>query len=205
MVVTVDGVIRIGNEAQEPDLFWALKGGGGGTFGDGGQVGAFWHAYTSAWLPATLLQPSNRSLLVEAWFLGFEQAGGSRAIGLQLSSSVGLRIGELTEPQMDGLLLAVANDTQIDRLVGPERADPLCQIARVLDLVAVDSCDDVTRFQAGQRRRASLLRLCHERANSGFQSEAISNFLGDGLDLNAEPATRDMTASLQLRDDACHR
>lgn len=32
-VVTADGVIRIVNAAQEPDLFWALKGGGGGTFG----------------------------------------------------------------------------------------------------------------------------------------------------------------------------
>lgn len=32
-VVTADGVTRIVNENREPDLFWALKGGGGGTFG----------------------------------------------------------------------------------------------------------------------------------------------------------------------------
>ncbi len=32
-VVTADGVVRIVNAVQEPDLFWALKGGGGGTFG----------------------------------------------------------------------------------------------------------------------------------------------------------------------------
>lgn len=32
-VVTADGVARIVNASQEPDLFWALKGGGGGTFG----------------------------------------------------------------------------------------------------------------------------------------------------------------------------
>jgi FAD/FMN-containing dehydrogenase len=32
-VVTADGVIRVVNAAREPDLFWALKGGGGGTFG----------------------------------------------------------------------------------------------------------------------------------------------------------------------------
>ncbi|HEY1612678.1 MAG TPA: FAD-binding oxidoreductase [Rhizomicrobium sp.] len=31
-VVTADGAIRTVNHAQEPDLFWALKGGGGGTF-----------------------------------------------------------------------------------------------------------------------------------------------------------------------------
>src|SRR5215475_13291402 len=32
-IVTADGVIRTVNAAREPDLFWALKGGGGGTFG----------------------------------------------------------------------------------------------------------------------------------------------------------------------------
>ena len=32
-VVTADGTVRIVNAFQDPDLFWALKGGGGGTFG----------------------------------------------------------------------------------------------------------------------------------------------------------------------------
>ena len=32
-IVTADGTVRIANEARNPDLFWALKGGGGGTFG----------------------------------------------------------------------------------------------------------------------------------------------------------------------------
>lgn len=32
-VVTADGQIRVANAATNPDLFWALKGGGGGTFG----------------------------------------------------------------------------------------------------------------------------------------------------------------------------
>jgi FAD/FMN-containing dehydrogenase len=32
-VVTADGVVRVANPFQNPDLFWALKGGGGGTFG----------------------------------------------------------------------------------------------------------------------------------------------------------------------------
>jgi FAD/FMN-containing dehydrogenase len=36
--------------------------------GDGGQVGAFWHAYTSAWMPAALLEPQNQPQLVDAWF-----------------------------------------------------------------------------------------------------------------------------------------
>lgn len=32
-IVTPDGQYRIANECQNPDLFWALRGGGGGTFG----------------------------------------------------------------------------------------------------------------------------------------------------------------------------
>lgn len=32
-IVTADGVVRTVNASQEPDLFWALKGGGGGSFG----------------------------------------------------------------------------------------------------------------------------------------------------------------------------
>jgi FAD/FMN-containing dehydrogenase len=32
-VVTADGVVRIANACTHPDLFWALKGGGGGTLG----------------------------------------------------------------------------------------------------------------------------------------------------------------------------
>ena len=32
-VVTADGMVRVANACSNPDLFWALKGGGGGTFG----------------------------------------------------------------------------------------------------------------------------------------------------------------------------
>ena len=32
-VVTADGVVRIANACTNPDLFWALKGGGGGSLG----------------------------------------------------------------------------------------------------------------------------------------------------------------------------
>ena len=32
-IVTADGAVRIANACTHPDLFWALKGGGGGTFG----------------------------------------------------------------------------------------------------------------------------------------------------------------------------
>lgn len=32
-VVTADGILRVANACANPDLFWALRGGGGGTFG----------------------------------------------------------------------------------------------------------------------------------------------------------------------------
>src|SRR5690606_19233165 len=32
-VVTADGAVRVVNAQRHPDLFWALKGGGGGSFG----------------------------------------------------------------------------------------------------------------------------------------------------------------------------
>ncbi|HUX73424.1 MAG TPA: FAD-binding protein [Steroidobacteraceae bacterium] len=32
-IVTADGQVRVVNACREPDLFWAIKGGGGGTFG----------------------------------------------------------------------------------------------------------------------------------------------------------------------------
>jgi len=45
--------------AAPTDFWWT---------GDGDTVGAFWHAYTSAWMPATLLETRNQAGLVDAWF-----------------------------------------------------------------------------------------------------------------------------------------
>jgi FAD/FMN-containing dehydrogenase len=54
--------------ASWTDFWWS---------GDGGQVGAFWHAYTSAWLPSTLLEPLSRPRLVAAWFAASRHWGVS--------------------------------------------------------------------------------------------------------------------------------
>ena len=51
-------------EATPGDFWWS---------GDGDQVGIFWHAYTSAWMPATLLAPANQAKLVDAWFAASRQ------------------------------------------------------------------------------------------------------------------------------------
>jgi FAD/FMN-containing dehydrogenase len=44
--------------ARPTDFLWA---------GNADEVGAFWHAYLSAWMPASLLKPQNRARLVDAW------------------------------------------------------------------------------------------------------------------------------------------
>ncbi len=45
--------------------------------GDGGQVGVFWYAFTSAWLPKTLLKPQNQATLVDALFAASRHHGFS--------------------------------------------------------------------------------------------------------------------------------
>ncbi len=55
-------------EAAPGDYWWS---------GDGDQVGVFWHAYTSAWLPASLLEPANQARLVDAWFAASRHWGVS--------------------------------------------------------------------------------------------------------------------------------
>jgi len=45
--------------AAPTDFWWT---------GNTNEAGTFWHAYTSAWLPASLLKPANQTRLVDAWF-----------------------------------------------------------------------------------------------------------------------------------------
>jgi FAD binding domain/Berberine and berberine like len=58
------------------DHFWWIS--------DASQVGSFWYALTSAWLPAALLRPQNQSRFVDAWF------AASRHWELALQFSKGL-------------------------------------------------------------------------------------------------------------------
>jgi FAD/FMN-containing dehydrogenase len=45
--------------------------------GDADQVGVFWYAYGSVWMPASLLEPQNRARLVDAWFAASRHWGVS--------------------------------------------------------------------------------------------------------------------------------
>ncbi len=61
--------------ASPTDFWWT---------GDGNLAGAFWYAYTSAWLPASLLKPQNQPRLVDAWF------AASRHWGVEVAFNKGL-------------------------------------------------------------------------------------------------------------------
>jgi FAD/FMN-containing dehydrogenase len=54
--------------APTSDFWWS---------GDGDQVGLYWHAYTSVWLPASLLKPGGQARLVDAWFAASRHQGVS--------------------------------------------------------------------------------------------------------------------------------
>jgi hypothetical protein len=69
------GVADFRPGANADDFWWA---------GDGGQVGAYWYAFQTAWLPQSLLQPPNRAQLVDAWF------NATRRHSLELQFSKGL-------------------------------------------------------------------------------------------------------------------
>jgi FAD/FMN-containing dehydrogenase len=58
---TVPGAIDLDTRpgATPTDFWWA---------GNTEECGVFWHAYTSAWLPTSLLEPGGRARLVDAWF-----------------------------------------------------------------------------------------------------------------------------------------
>src|SRR6202043_3474419 len=74
------------------------------------------------------------------------------------------------------------------------------EIARILDFSAVDRGDDVTRLDAGLGRRTAVLRIIDHRAPRLLHAEAVGDVGGDGLDLNAEPAARDVALVLELGD-----
>jgi FAD/FMN-containing dehydrogenase len=61
--------------ATPTDFWWAQN---------TGECGVFWHAYTSAWLPADLLRPAKQARLVDAWF------AASRHWGIEFHFNKGL-------------------------------------------------------------------------------------------------------------------
>jgi FAD/FMN-containing dehydrogenase len=71
------GVIRLDDRsgAAASNFWWG---------GNSDEVGAYWHAFASAWLPASLLEPANQDKLADAWF------AASRHYGVGLHFNKGL-------------------------------------------------------------------------------------------------------------------
>lgn len=70
-VVTADGKVVIANKYQNPDLFWALRGGGGGTFGVVTRMTLLSHdmPHTDGWISGTLSALSDEAYveLIESY------------------------------------------------------------------------------------------------------------------------------------------
>jgi len=60
MTLTPGAGVADARPSANPNDFWWE--------GDSGQVGVYWYAFQSAWLPQSLLLPQNRAGLVDAWF-----------------------------------------------------------------------------------------------------------------------------------------
>jgi FAD/FMN-containing dehydrogenase len=106
--------------------------------GNGVEVGIYWHAYTSAWLPASLLQPANRARFVDAWF------AASRHWGFALHCNKGLagatdavraaaRDTPMNPDAVDAFALAIVADIGTSLFTGAQRdlADARARAARV--------------------------------------------------------------------------
>jgi FAD/FMN-containing dehydrogenase len=141
-VVTADGQIRIANACTNPDLFWALKGGGGGTFGVVSKMTLLVHDLPEYFGPVNLTikagsDDSYRRLIRQ--FLGFyrehlfndhwgEQAQFTRDNRIQFSMmSCGLDMGQVKKTWQP-LLDWVANSDSGCSVEG--RTDMSCIPAR---------------------------------------------------------------------------
>ena len=62
-VITADGKVRVTNKYQNADLFWAMRGGGGGTFGIVSRMTLLTHPMpsTSGWLSGSITAKSDDS------------------------------------------------------------------------------------------------------------------------------------------------
>lgn len=89
--------------ASPSDFWWT---------GDGDQVGVFWYAYSSAWLPASLLKPQNQARLVDAWFAasrhwGFEIVFNKGLAGAPAAAIEAARNTAMNPDVLDAFALAI--------------------------------------------------------------------------------------------------
>jgi FAD/FMN-containing dehydrogenase len=109
-----------------------------------GEIGAFWHAYASAWMPQSLLKPENQQRLVTAWFAASRQWGTTFHFnkGLAGAPEAALRAARdtATNPDMvDAFALAIigaAGPAVFDGLPAPDLGKAAAQRDRVYAAMA---------------------------------------------------------------------
>src|SRR5262249_45469165 len=82
--------------------------------------------------------------------------------------------------------------------------DLASEVAGILDRIAIDRGDHITRGNAGLGGRTVGLRLSDQRTEGVLEAEAFSDVGRDRLDLDADPAAADDALLLELVDDALH-
>src|SRR5205085_6576766 len=79
------------------------------------------------------------------------------------------------------------------------------ELPGILDRLAVDRGDHVTRLDARLRGRTVRLRFGYQGALVLFQSEAVGDVRCDLLNLHADPAAGHFPALLELRNHGLDR
>src|SRR6185437_13286682 len=108
-------------------------------------------------------------------------------------------IGTITDLGRDVLLFAVAKDREGRRNAGRQRRDMARQVARILDVAAIERDNDVALLEAGIRRGA----VRHDLSDDGTLRIADVHGRRDvgreTLDVHAEIAAIDAAMGLELR------
>src|SRR6266404_2396973 len=136
----------------------------------------------------------------EPRYVGALRPGGIRHRGRPRLALV----GQFTERDGEGLLLAFAPHGEFRGAARRHAADLLGEIAGVFDRVAIDRRDHVTGQDASLGGRPVWLRVGDQRALGCLETEIVGDFRGDGLDLHADPAAANLTVVLELSDDRLH-
>jgi FAD/FMN-containing dehydrogenase len=152
-------------EASWTDFWWA---------GDGEQVGAFWQAYTSAWMPFSLLAPENRPRLVDAWFAASRQWPvafhfNKGLAGAPTEAIAAAKDSPMNSDMVDAYALAIiaaAGPPAFDGLPAPNHSAGVDRRARVKEAMA-------------RLRSAAPETGCYVNECDYFQTDWQKAFWGD--------------------------
>lgn len=188
-VVTADGVFRPCSPTQNADLFWALRGGGGGNLGivtsfrlstiPGGKLGIFvlkwtqsqaaavirgWQRFareapTSSWANLHLDARSDGTIAVRA--VGVSTTGSATAAAAQLESFIGIRASSRSFSQKSHL--------EAVRFLGGGTSSPR---------TGFTAGSDVLRGPMDASTVSALVGVVKARAASGLGASAILDPLG---------------------------